>query len=264
MIDLILLGGIGYTLKQTNNSFEMDEQSVKKNIKAATKVAEARLKIENAQKHLIERLQLNAIRKNAILNCHFNLFQKQYSMIEKIEFASGSGIQQLEYINLINQQLTKYVHQPAVISGTITSDSVQFITFALKGVGGLLVLDSKQNLELAKRNMSQANAVEAQADAICIAYNGISNHIDIVTDLLQNMGAIYMRVIKKLEEIFTRNGTTVEKYTNDDIFAINVSLKLTETIYAIIDTPVINKEGVIEKASINAINYGRELLNEIQ
>ena len=263
MIEAILIGEIGYAAKQVNQSIKIDEQAMNKNIKAATKNAEAKHKIENARKHLLERLQINAIRKNAILNCHFKLFQKQYSMIEKIEFASGSGIQQLEYINSINHQLSKYIQQPAVVSGAILSDSQQFVTFALKGVGGLILQDSKKNLELARKNMSQANALVAQADVICIAYDGIANHIDIVTDLVQNLGALYIRVIKRLEDIFNKNGTIVEKYTNDDINAINFSLKLTETLYSIIDTPVINQEGAIEKASIEAVNYGRDLLDKI-
>lgn len=262
-IALILLGSIGYSIPGALKSMKTDEQAMKKNIKAATKTAEAMQKVEQAQKHLIERLQLNATRKNAILNCHFKLFQEQYAVIEKIDFRPGEGIQQLNQINSINQQLTLYISQPAVASGGIIKESQQMITFALLGVGGLLVQDSNRNLELAKRNMSQANAVAAQADAICIAYNGIANHVDIITKLLQDLGALYIRAIKNLEQIFAKNGMVVENYSDQDIEHINITAKLTEVIFNIIDTPVIDNEGEIEKASIAAISSGEEILNKI-
>ena len=262
-IDFMLLGGIGYLVNQVNQSSKLDEQSMKKNIKAATKMVEAEMKVEQAQKHLIERLHINATRKNAILNCHFKLFQEQYSVIRKIEFRKGKGILQLEQVNSITQQLTNYVSQPAVASGAILKDSQQLVIFALKGIGGLLIHDSKQSFELAKRNMAQANAIAAQADAICIAYDGIANHIDIITDLLQDLGALYIRSLKQIEKILNKNGTIADNYSNEEIDTIYICVALTKLIYKIIDTPVINDNGEIEKASLNAISGGRELLDKI-
>lgn len=261
-VELIILGGA--LVHQINKSSKMDEQALKKNIKASTKMADAHHKVELEQKHLIERLKLNAIRKNAILSCHFKMFQEQYSIIGQIEFKEGRGIEQIKQINSIDKQLTRYISQPAVANGMLIKDSQYFVNFALKGIGGLLVLDSKQNLEIAKRNMSQANAVVAQADAICIAYQGIANHIDIITELLERLGCLYFKVIKKSKEILLKNGLDGDKYSNQELETINISLALTKVIYNIIDTPAIDKDGVIEKESIAAVNSGQEILSKIE
>lgn len=257
---LILGGRLGH---QINKSLKMDEQALKKNIKASTKMADAQYKVEQTQKHLIERLKVNAIRKNGILSCHLKMFQEQYSAISQINFKDGRGIEQMKQINSIDKQLTKYVSQPAVANGMIIKDSQYFINFALRGIGGLLLVDSKQNLELAKRNMSQANAVSAQADAICIAYQGITNHIDIITDLLEKLGFLYLKSISTIKSILQKNGLDGSNYCDSDLEAIDFSLALTKVIYNIIDTPAIDKNGVIEQESVAAINSGQEILNQI-
>lgn len=258
--ELALLGGLLY---QTNKASNMDEQALKKNIKASTKMAEAQYKVEQTQNHLIERLKINAIRKNAILSCHLKLFKEQYSVISQINFKDGRGIKQLKQIDTIDKQLTKYVSQPTVASGAIITEPHLMITFALGGIGGLLLVDSKQNLELAKRNMSQANAMAAQADALCIAYQGIANHIDIITDLLEKLGFLYIKSINTIKDILQKNGFDESKYSDNDLETINISMQLTKVIYKIIDTPAIDNNGVIEQKSIVAINSGQELLNKI-
>lgn len=263
IIEALILGGCTSLFHEVNKSMKIDAQAIQKNSRAFTHAAEAEHKILVAQERLVEKLKINAIRKNAILNGHIKMFQEQCSVIRKIETKSGKGIFQMEQINSINDQLTQYLTHPAISSGNMMSNSQMFITYALKGIGGLMISESKQNLDVAKRNMSKANAVCAQAETICIAYDAMATHTDLITDLLQKLGALYIKSIKNVVDIINRNGTIGENYSTDDIDAINTCFLFTKTIYRIINTPMVNNEGVIEQESLCAISEGQDLIDSI-
>jgi hypothetical protein len=248
---------------EVNKSLKIDEQTIKKNVKAFTRTADAEYKLEQSQKNLYEKLVINAKRKNAILTCHIRMFQEQYSVIRKIQFKKGKGIEELERIDDIQKQLAKNIELPAISSGEVMKDSQLIITFALKGIGGLMIQDSKMNLQLATRNLTKANTVSAQADSMCIALDGIAQHVEIVTGLLENLGMLYIRSIKNLERILQINDLDVSKYSDKDFEAINVSLDLTKLVYRIINTPLIDEYGKIEQESVKIIKEGHDLIATI-
>lgn len=260
-IEIALLGYLGY---QVNKSMNIDEQAVKKNIKAFTMTAETQNKLEKCQADLLSKMLVNAKRKNGILTGHLQLFKEQYSMIRKIDFREGKGIEELHKIDEIQDKLNQYMTMPAVSTGKIMTNTQLMVAFVLKGgIGGLMIQDSEMNLKLASRNLSQANAVAAQIDSICIAMDGITKHIEIVTELLEQMGMLYMKSVRNLSDILKRNGTNKDLYTEQDINQINMSLKLTKFVYKIINASLIDEKGQIEKASLDVIDEGRKLLNSI-
>lgn len=254
---------LGVLASQVDKSMKLDAEAIKKNSKAFTRAADAQLRLEQCQKNLFNKLETNAKRKNGILTCHLKMFQEQYSIIRTIQFKKGRGIEELEQIDEIQNGLKQYVTMPAVASGMVMKDSQLLITFALKGIGGMMIQDSKANLKIASQNMSKANAIVAQADSICIAFDGISDHVEIITKLLEKLGALYMKSINNLKTILEKNGMDAENYTDEDIDAINLSLDMTKLVFRIVNTPMLDSEGKIEQASMKVISEGQRLIDEI-
>ena len=256
-----LLSGLFY---QVNKSTKIDEQTTKKNVKAFTKTADAQAKLEKCQENVFNKLTINAKRKNGILTNHLKMFQEQYKVIRQINFKKGKGIEELEKIDEIENSLTQYVSQPPISAGKVMTDPQLLISFVLRGgIGGLMIADSKDNLKLASRNLAEANTVSAQIDSMCIALDGIAKHVEIITELLEKLGMLYMKSIRNITEILKKNGMLENNYSDEDIDAINVALNMTKVIYRIINTPVIDKDGNIEQASYKVIKEGQDLLQSI-
>ena len=261
IIGAAIVGGL---FAKTNKSMEIDEKAMKKNIKAFTKVAEAENKLALCQQNTIEKLVTCAKRKTGILNVHIKLFKEQFELIRKIEFKAGQGIEELGKFDEFDKQLSQSLNVPALESNAKVPEMKTLISFALYGIGGLMIKDSEMNLKMASRNVAQANAVAAQADSVCIALDGVAKHAEIITELLQKLGLLYIRSIKNITSIIKENGMDRENYSQMDIDAINVSLALTKIIYRIINTPIINKEGEVEKESLKVIAEGQQILTKIQ
>ena len=247
--------------QQINKSAKLDKEATKKNIKAFTKIADANARLEKCQNDLLNQLQINAKRKNGLLTYHLSMFQEQYSIIRKIQFGKGRGIEEIEKIDAIQNQIKQYVELPAVTSGMIMKNSQYAISFALMGIGGVMIKESKMNLKTASKNKAMASA---QIDSICIALEGITQHTMIITELLEKLGMLYMKSIKNISIILKNNGLDSENYSEDDINALNVSLSLTKLIYRIINTSLLDESGNIEKESIKVIQQGRDMLKQIQ
>ena len=82
--------------QQINKSAKLDKEATKKNIKAFTKIADANARLEKCQSDLLNQLQINAKRKNGLITYHLSMFQEQYSIIRKIQFGRGKGIEEIE------------------------------------------------------------------------------------------------------------------------------------------------------------------------
>ena len=190
--------------QQINKSAKLDKEATKKNIKAFTKIADANARLEKCQNDFLNQLQINAKRKNGLLTYHLSMFQEQYSIIRKIQFGKGRGIEEIEKIDAIQNQIKQYVELPAVTSGMIMKNSQYAVSFALMGIGGVMIKESKMNLKTASKNKAMASAVTAQIDSICIALEGITQHTMIITELLEKLGMLYMKSIKNISIILKK------------------------------------------------------------
>lgn len=261
---MLLEFGIGAAFFCANESLKLDEKAMQKNAKAFNNMAVAQYEAEMHQKQLMEKLEINAKRKNGILNNHIKMFMEQYHIFQKVQFERGRGIEELEMLERIQTQLTQYVASPQIASGSVMNDKQLLINFALLGIGGVIIKESKANLKAASQNLSRSRVVEAQANTISIAADALSEKVQIITDLLQKLGAVYMLSIRELQRIVEQNGTDAHKYSQDDVNAINTSVRMTKLIYRIINTPLIDKDGKIEQEALLVINEGQQYLNQLQ
>ena len=257
----LLLGTMAY---YTNKSMKLDEQAMQKNVKACKRMAEAEYAVEMHSKMLMDKIALNARRKESILNNHIKLFMEQYSVFHQVKFEKGRGIEELEEIDQIQRAFHHQITLPSFAPGAVMSNKQLAINFALRGIGGLMVKESHLNLEAASQNLSKSRVVAAQADTMIIFMDGIGEKVQIITELLQKLGALYMLSSRELQRIVDQNGTDASKYTQEDIQAINTSMHMTKLIYRIINTPLINQNGEIEQTALQAIDEGQNYLNQLR
>lgn len=242
----------------------IDEKSMKKNIKAFTKMAEEEEKLKRINQETYNKLEVNAKRKQAILTCHMSMFSEKYSIIRKIQFAPGKGLKELAFLDNVQKELQMSLEIPALSGGVQLKDSQIIIALALGGIGRLMVMDSQVNQKIASKNMAQADAYSAQIDSMCIALEGIGRHIEIVTNLLEKLGMLYMKMIKQITFLLEANGMDGNNYSDEDIEALNLSLITTKVIYGIINTPMIDSSGTIMSESMRIIKEGQDLLERIE
>ena len=91
--------------QQINKSAKLDKEATKKNIKAFTKIADANARLEKCQSDLLNQLQINAKRKNGLITYHLSMFQEQYSIIRKIQFGRGKGIEEIEKLDATDMDI---------------------------------------------------------------------------------------------------------------------------------------------------------------
>ena len=242
---------------------DIEKTALAKNSKAFGKQAEAKEKVKIHRAHLFEKMQINATRKNAILQCHINRFIDVYKVIDEYKLNKGLGIEEMEKIESLKTQMIRTVNLPAVANGIAMSDTQFIVEFACFGVCGMIMKDAKENAKLASRNMANANVVVAQADSICIFYDGLSERIEACTDILQKLAAKDIIAINHIDSLLKCKGQDESLYTQQDVDAINLCSELNILIYQIINTPIIDENNEITKASMAIINRGQEYLKQL-
>lgn len=242
---------------------DMEKAALAKNSKAFGKQAEAKEKVRIHEEKLFDKMKLNAIRKNAILQYHIKKFLDVYKTIDEYELSKGLGIREMEKINTLREQIAQKVDLPAIANGVAKSDAQIISQYVFFGLGGAIMKDAKDNQKLASRNMANANVVSAQADSICIFYDVLTERIGACTDILQKLAARDMMALNHIETMLKQKGQNEDLYTQNDVDAINLCSELNILIYEIINTPLIDENNEITKASINIINKGKQYLSQL-
>ncbi|MBT9901574.1 hypothetical protein GPL24_00830 [Anaerostipes hadrus] len=165
--------------------------------------------------------------------------------------------------NTLREQIAQKVDLPAIANGVAKSDAQIISQYVFFGLGGAIMKDAKDNQKLASRNMANANVVSAQADSICIFYDALTERIGACTDILQKLAARDMMALNHIETMLKQKGQNEDLYTQNDVDAINLCSELNILIYEIINTPLIDENNEITKASINIINKGKQYLSQL-
>lgn len=262
---LPLVGGAIFVAEFTKawKADEIDKKSLAKNSKAFGRQAEAYEKVKIHRAKLFEKMQINAVRKNAILQCHINKFLEIYKVIDEYQLHKGLGIEEMERIEELKTQMNQRLDLPAIANGIAKSDTQLIVEYAVFGIGGLMMKEAKENAKLASRNMANANVVSAQADSICIFYDGLSERIQACTDILQKLAAQDIKALNFIESILNSKGKEENLYTKEDVDAINLCSELNILIYGIINTPIIDEKNEMTQASLDIIKKGQEYIEQL-
>lgn len=233
------------------------------NYKAGGKIASAKNSVEKQQQELVNNMMINAKRKNALINYHLKLFQEQYQIIRKIEFKKGEGLKELEKIDAIKDALVTYRELPTIANEKAMTDGQYLASWVLLGIPGLAIKEAKAELNVAQRNMSKANAYASNVKTYAIMFEGLNQHISIITSLLERLGILYLKSINHITEILKCNGLNGDAYSQQDIDDLNISLMMTKLVYRIINTKLIDENGKITSESLKVISESNQMLNEI-
>lgn len=242
---------------------DLDKKAIAKNSKAFGKQAEAKEKVKIHEANLFDKIKINAVRKNAILQYHIKKFLDVYKTIDEYQLNKGLGIEEMEKIETLKIQMVQTVHLPSVANGLAKSDMQVVVEFAVLGIGGSIMKDAKENSKLASRNMANADVVAAHADSICIFYDSLAERIQACTEILQKLAAKDMVAINHIESMLQSKGMDESLYTTTDVDAINLCSELNILIYEIINTPLIDENNEITKASKAVISKGQEFLKQL-
>lgn len=263
MVGSLLGGAFAVEFAKAWKADDIEKASLEKNSKAFGKQAEAKERVRMHEEKLFTTMKINAMRKNAILQCHIKKFLDVYKFIDEYKLNKGLGIEELEKIESVKLQMVQVMQIPAIAVGTSKTDAVVVVEMAVLGIGGAILKDAKDESRLASRNMANANAACAQADAICVFYDGLAERIQACTDILQKLAAKDIMAINHIDFMIKEKGQDESLYTNRDVDSINLCSELNILIYEIINTPLIDKNNEITKESLEILDRGEKLLNQL-
>lgn len=242
---------------------KIDASRNKKNAQAFTQMAVAQEKIKKQKQELEASILKNATRKRGIMTCQMQKFQDVYKTIREIQFESGEGLKELDSFN---SNIVAYTHSHIHL-GDITSrkltDKEELYILAVSGLSGSMIQDSRRDLSEARNRLRQSNVAMEHAETVCIASKGMQDRIDMMTTVLTQLGALFHRSIMATEEVIQRNGRIASLYTKQDKEVLANCVNTAQTIYYIIDTPIIDQNSEITQESLKAIDLGRQYLDKI-
>ena len=148
---LIELAALAYCADKSN---KMDAQALAKRSKAFTKEAEARDLVYQKRSTAEKKMQNVAKKKRAIIESTLPRFVEVYQKIQKIDLT----ISDKNELAVYNQfQKSNAIQAMQVVIQKPLTDGQLITEYIFKGIGGMMIADSKRNLSAAKSQLSAAN-----------------------------------------------------------------------------------------------------------
>ena len=249
-------------------SDRLNEQADRRIRKSLNRLADA-----HAEQKKTEELMETAVlrltnRKNAVLTSTMDDFLGLYEKIIKINFTESEGIKELgqfvpAVVGEMKMQITTIRNIPK--TPTITKNVV--IGYLIGGLAGAvsssIVDDSKRALSQARIQAKQAEAAATQAETIGLAYQGIIERVNRMTDVLTKLNILFYKGIQESKQVIEKNGTDKGRYSEQDRKVLAACINMAGAVKSILDTPIIDREGELTKKSLEAITRGEKCLHEI-
>lgn len=260
LIELAALGALAYCADKSNR---MDEQALAKRSKAYTREAEARDLVYKKRNTADKKMQIVAKRKRAVIESTLPKFIEVYRQIQKIDLTISNKNDIMVYKNF--QSCGTIQAMETVTKQTLTDK--QLITeFIFKGIGGMMISDSKRNLSAASSQLSVANVVYSQAQSVAEVYDAIIGRAERISSLITRMNALFLGSISETERIISQNGTNVKAYTEQDKGVLMTCVNIAAAMSDIINIPVLDENGELCRSAVEMIQTGEvylEQMNEI-
>ena len=183
---LIELAALAYCADKSN---KMDAQALAKRSKAFTKEAEARDLVYQKRSTAEKKMQNVAKKKRAIIESTLPRFVEVYQKIQKIDLT----ISDKNELAVYNQfQKSNAIQAMQVVIQKPLTDGQLITEYIFKGIGGMMIADSKRNLSAAKSQLSAANVVYSQAQSVAEVYDAIIGRAERIASLLMRMNALFL------------------------------------------------------------------------
>ncbi|MGO1041094.1 hypothetical protein ACTPEO_00020 [Clostridioides difficile] len=259
----MLFSGIIYTFAKTDKSLKMDEQAQKKFAKAYERQITAEELVKNKQELTDNTLMKVANRKRAILSTSMNEFLKLYEQIMEINFQDGEGLKELNKNISMTSNISSIRHMTVTAMSPMTDKEI-VVSFLLKGIGGVMVDESKRNVQIATSQVKISNVIYSQAETIAIVLDTITKRSERIAILLAKMNLLFTQSIRVSSEVINKNGFDRINYNVKDRNTLMTSINIADAIKKIIDTPLLDKDGELTNESLNALQVGSEYLENLE
>ena len=254
---LIELAALAYCADKSN---KMDAQALAKRSKAFTKEAEARDLVYQKRSTAEKKMQNVAKKKRAIIESTLPRFVEVYQKIQKIDLT----ISDKNELAVYNQfQKSNAIQAMQVVIQKPLTDGQLITEYIFKGIGGMMIADSKRNLSAAKSQLSAANVVYSQAQSVAEVYDAIIGRAERIASLLMRMNALFLGSIFETEKVITQNGTNAKAYNQQDMGILMTCDNLAGAMSEIINIPVLDENGELCKAAVEMIQTGEAYIEQM-
>lgn len=130
----------------------------------------------------------------------------------------------------------------AVLGGLVAGPALAVMGFVALGA-------SSKKLDDAYSNLAEAGKIAEELETLRVSTNSIRRRTQMFERLLIRVDSLYSEAIDKLEEVVNEFGSDYSSYSEDAKKVVASNIKLTQTIKAILDTPILTDNGSISEES---------------
>ncbi|ASJ22269.1 hypothetical protein [Brachyspira hampsonii] len=130
----------------------------------------------------------------------------------------------------------------AVLGGLVAGPALAIMGFVTLGA-------SSKKLDDAYSNLAEANKISEELETLRVSTNFIRRRTQMFERLLIRVDSLYSEAIDNLEEVINQQGTNYSSYSEEAKKVVASNIKLTQTIKAILDTPILTDNGSISEES---------------
>lgn len=260
-----------YDLNEASNN---DERARDRINQAIGRESEARLMLKKEQALLDMRLENIIKKRKAVVEHSLPLFVKVYEKIQKVVIESKKSlIIDSNVLESLGKVSTMTIHTYSRLSGK--EDTYNFLLGGLGGlclgsVGGGLLLglgksikeDSERYLSAARRQLSEANAVYAQAENKAVAARAFGAFAERMASLTAMMNILFLRVTMRCDEVIKERESSQSPYSENDIKLFMTCANIAGVMSNILAAPIADASGKITSQGKELVESGQRMLDD--
>lgn len=124
---------------------------------------------------------------------------------------------------------------------------------ALAVLGAVMGAKASANLDNAYSNLAKAQKAKEEIANLVTACNGIRHRADLFTRVLTKLDLLLYPMLEDFERVIAEQGTDYRRFDNNAKKMIAALLSTVQATKAMIDTPILNKDGAITEESVKVV-----------
>lgn len=145
----------------------------------------------------------------------------------------------------------------AVLGGLIAGPALMVVGFAAEHA-------AKKKLETACTNRDEAIQIAADLEKASLECSAIRRRTYMFYSLLARLDSYFFQFIYKMEEIVAREGDDYRYYSDDSKKVIASCASMAVTIKTVLDTPILNDEGILTDVSDNNVKQVEQFVQKLR
>ena len=135
---------------------------------------------------------------------------------------------------------------------------------AIAVMGFMMDAKADKNLDIAKSNRAKAREAEEQMKLAGDACRAIGKRADMFRDLISQVDTLFRPLIEKMEAVVKEKGTDYRDYGKEERKTIAMALATAGAVKAVLDTPILTKEGAVTEESLRAYKKVEAFLPKVE